>query len=535
MFVFKQKSKSADQRETFSGRLCNFLENITVHCYQHLVQFDRTGLERTLWLIVHLIFGTTSIVIITTAWISFNTNPLITRLQDTLYPSANVHFPAVTICDINRISKMKAEEFAQELAKSNSFNRTADYYLEKIKLFGAYHDLGLDRDQEMREFQNEIDRHFGIKGESNNLTTVLMEKMSPRCSERLIRCIWRRRTVNCTGTDTNPDFKGIFKPRRTAQYGYCCSFNYIAVPGMVVDRPQSGKFTGQEMGLIVLLNGSTDDTFLHIKIRNGFAVIIHNPYDYPQPISGNVMEVSASRGRETFVRVDGSTLRTERSIINYPTTDRKCRFENELANQPGDSYSRSQCIVGCCMKSALALCNCVPYTLPIDLILTNTSQPFKTCNLHDVACVQRYNIKWLTVSTEILDQSGLEREREESLYCPECLSSCSDTKYNVWSASLPLHKSLRRGNNIMAGIDNVTHVGLLRVYFGQSQTWLFKQDVQLEWYELLSSFGGIFGVLLGFSIVSAAEIIYFIIKEIVLYLQKKFSTSEMHGDLVIVP
>lgn len=538
MFIFKRPSTSAAYSSTFSGRLNIFLENITVHCYNHLVQYDRTGWERVMWLAVHFIFGTASIAIITTAWIEFNTNPLVTRLQDTLYPSANVHFPAVTICDVNRVSKQRALKLASELSKNDEKNRTIEYFLDKIKSFGALYDLGVDDEQGMRDFQNDIDNLFGISPteNSNNLTTVLMERLSPMCKDRLVRCLWRSKAYNCTSSeDRGKTVDGLFSRRRSSEYGHCCSFNYVALPGREVRDPRSAKFTGPDMGLIVLLNGSTDDNFLPIKSRKGFAVLIHNPYDYPQSQSGNVMEVSAAMGSETFVRVDGTTLRTERHLINYPTKDRKCRFENEMANKFGGTYSHSQCIVSCSMKSALALCGCVPFRLPVDLILSNTSQPFKTCNLHDIACIQRYKIKWLTISTEILDEPGLEREREESLYCPECFPSCSDTKYDVWSAGLPLHRSYRRGNNIMVGIDNVTHVGLLRVYFGQSQTWLFKQDVQLEWYELLSNFGGIFGVLLGFSMVSAAEIIYFIIKEIVLYLHSKLAVPELAENLVILP
>lgn len=36
--------------------------------------------------------------------------------------------------------------------------------------------------------------------------------------------------------------------------------------------------------------------------------------------------------------------------------------------------------------------------------------------------------------------SGLEREVEEGLYCPQCLPSCDDVQYDISMMSLPIDR-----------------------------------------------------------------------------------------------
>lgn len=82
----------------------------------------------------------------------------------------------------------------------------------------------------------------------------------------------------------------------------------------------------------------------------------------------------------------------------------------------------------------------------------------------------------------------------------------------------------------------MSDISIIRIFFGKETVWMYKQDLSLYWYEILSeymdllkildiirlfnrfmipgSFGGMFGVLSGFSIMSGCEIIYFILKHL---------------------
>jgi acid-sensing ion channel, other len=68
-----------------------------------------------MWAVIHFIGACALIFFTTTSFESFTQNPLITTLYDTIYPVKYIPFPAVTICNNNRISRRAAEEFAKEL------------------------------------------------------------------------------------------------------------------------------------------------------------------------------------------------------------------------------------------------------------------------------------------------------------------------------------------------------------------------------------------------------------------------------------
>lgn len=68
-----------------------------------------------MWIGVHLI-GTMSIMfILINAYDTYTSYPLVTSLFDTLYPIKSIPWPAVSVCNNNRISRRAAEEYAAEL------------------------------------------------------------------------------------------------------------------------------------------------------------------------------------------------------------------------------------------------------------------------------------------------------------------------------------------------------------------------------------------------------------------------------------
>lgn len=52
--------------------------------------------------------------------------------------------------------------------------------------------------------------------------------------------------------------------------------------------------------------------------------------------------------------------------------------------------------------------------------------------------------------------------------------------------------------------------GILHVYFGNSYVTEYKQTIIHSWYELLSIFGGLVGIVIGGSLVSIAELLWFV-------------------------
>lgn len=171
------------------------------------------------------------------------------------------------------------------------------------------------------------------------------------------------------------------------------------------------------------------------------------------------------------------------------TSQRQCVFRNELLRY-GGRYGRSNCVAACRIRSVVALCECVPFYMPTAGAVSDRS--ITICNLQHIVCLNKYKseypslrltnigargaasliavreileinlfrwsktshafgtsaVKWSTVITNIVQIPGLEKEMEESLYCPECLPSCSDSKYQISATELPLIRTRRKGFSV---------------------------------------------------------------------------------------
>lgn len=57
---------------------------------------------------------------------------------------------------------------------------------------------------------------------------------------------------------------------KNTQYGPCCTFNYVH--GETGKTPEIIDITGPDMGLIVVVNGSSDDYFYPLFSHIGFNV-----------------------------------------------------------------------------------------------------------------------------------------------------------------------------------------------------------------------------------------------------------------------
>lgn len=64
------------------------------------------------------------------------------------------------------------------------------------------------------------------------------------------------------------------------------------------------------------------------------------------------------------------------------------------------------------------------------------------------------------------------------------------------------------------------------MFYAEDTGFLYKISVTNTWFDLLSTFGGLFGLFLGFSIVTILELIYFLCFRMYQYLTKKFSDDE---------
>uniref|UniRef100_A0A182MCM8 Uncharacterized protein n=1 Tax=Anopheles culicifacies TaxID=139723 RepID=A0A182MCM8_9DIPT len=524
------------ERYHFTAELFQLFNSITAHCYRQLAQKDRTIWERLFWLLMLILEAATLVAIIISAWGKFTANPLITTLHDTIYPIELVPFPAISLCNNNRISRSAALRYARQLAeKDTTERRNVSFFLDQIALLGKLYDFDYENLHQMTKFQEYLDMHdvsngtgmynaletlakvMGVLGEDleekngaggiNHATPSF--QLSPRCEDMLLRCFWKSIELPCMLRND------MVEVRRT-QYGFCCTFNFIGHNEDNEIHPPSYflDVTGPEMGLVLLLNGSSNDYFYNLFNNIGFNLQIFNPNEVPDGTAGGVNEQFVHLGTETFIRIDAITINSEPDVLRYSRQKRQCVFRSELLKY-GATYGRSNCVAACRLRSVMALCECVPFYMPT-AAATASTKSITTCNLQHIACLNKYKIKWSTVITDIVQIPGLEKEMEESLYCPECLPSCSDSKYQITASELPLIRSRRDGFSITAGIEHVEDIAVVRIFFGQPETWMYKQNVAYYWFEIFSNFGGMFGIMAGMSLITLMEVVYFVGRQLVL-------------------
>jgi acid-sensing ion channel, other len=90
------------------------------------------------------------------------------------------------------------------------------------------------------------------------------------------------------------------------------------------------------------------------------------------------------------VRVDATSITSEKDILGYKAEKRQCLFHDEN-KQYGGKYTRSECFINCKIRSIKALCDCLPFNFPPPVVSGGT---LKICTLQHVACLNKYKSEW---------------------------------------------------------------------------------------------------------------------------------------------
>ncbi|XP_061394786.1 sodium channel protein Nach-like [Musca vetustissima] len=438
-----------------------------------------------------------------------NTNKrlLTTSIYDPIYPISEVSFPAVSICSMNRISNESARRYAEELRMKDPRKRSADYFYKQIKFLQYnYYVRGDMPDYENAlKFQRFLDIYDREDDEMFFNTKRRMALLTPSCSTILKGCRLGGEEIDCA-----QEFTKTFTAR-----GLCCTFNrdkkYTA------KRKFRHRFFGPDMGLVVLLNASQADDFIPTASSERFEVFIHSPYISPDPSSGSVEERIVEGGKDTFLALNPRIFQTIDEVRFYKPRVRNCMFNDELPELFGKSYTYSSCISYCRTRSQVVLCECLPFMANSLNISSSTAY----CSLQHRACLMRYDFKWYNVMTQRPNTAGLEREMEDSLYCPYCLPTCSETQYSVTVMDLPLNEYNMKSFTNHKG--NLSDLALLHVYFGVTHGVYYRRFLLNSWFEKFSYIGSICGVLAGFSLVGIGEVIFFVLQQLFKTLRNELS------------
>ena len=175
------------------------------------------------------------------------------------------------------------------------------------------------------------------------------------------------------------------------------------------------------------------------------------PTDFPDKPSGGLTEILTQPNSENFIEITPTTMVSVDEVANYRIEKRECLFDRERDTAFNGIYSQSDCFSECRMKSIDAMCQCIPFMIP----LSNRST---VCTLADIPCLTRYAgtcgefmipqddnnnclDKWHSHFPEGDTSLHLQKEKQDSLRCDQkCYPPCAETVYEAFANSFPIFK-----------------------------------------------------------------------------------------------
>lgn len=170
---------------------------------------NRIFFNRLIWafIVILSIFATIYISILLAN--RFNSSPLQTVIESTTHPVVNIVFPAVTICNYNRIDWAKIEE-AKKKFIPNATKEVEDLFVKFVSKMEIFKFGNFDSFDELEDVNLHPLDFLNI--------SQLNEFMSHSCEAMFVNgCWWRYRTFRCCD---------IFV-RQKSEFGFCFAFNSV--------------------------------------------------------------------------------------------------------------------------------------------------------------------------------------------------------------------------------------------------------------------------------------------------------------------
>lgn len=279
------------------------------------------------------------------------------------------------------------------------------------------------------------------------------------CDNFFHYCFWNGKLIECCKH---------FQPLQT-EYGLCYSLN--------------NKIANSESQIFVKTgNGEQMDT-LEIIMNRDSETFLHSPEDVPFWNMEYDRRISVAYGTKAFIVFSIMDIINEPEVSIITPEVRKCRFINEV---PEDFlafkvYSYSVCITQCRIEMQIRLCNCTHHLSPPEYA-------DRFCDLDGLQC--------LTKHFETLRKLKVPETNDTGLEC-DCLPSCTEPDYNIISKKLE------------EPVQDV-HLSSVKITLANRPYQRLTRQVARTTLDLVVAMGNCFGLCFGGSLLSIAEIIYYL-------------------------
>ncbi|XP_030370431.1 pickpocket protein 19-like, partial [Scaptodrosophila lebanonensis] len=466
-----------------------YCEKSTIHCVRYLYDPHLHNIERLIWCVLLIVSLTLCCIFYLLLSERFYAQKLETVVEDPQYPVFYVKFPAVGVCADNRINWSKLEAAKAQFLPQNASTKVEDIFtllvsrMETLR-FGDFQ----YSETEMEDLNLEVLDFINI--------TSLALFLTLRCEDIIVpkTCEWRRAPFNCC------DFFILEK----TEYGFCLVFNSELSPtsrdikaregGSFYPRHNSKAGQGTGLNFNIMLRDSfkrpnstaKDNVYIMIKKSDQMSNVVY----------------SMTPNTETYITVRPEITNTDETTRNMPPERRNCLFSDEhtdfgtsdVTKRFSKEFLLTNCLNHCHESYLVKLCNC---SLPI-FFVSNSKVP--DCTASSLRCLSRNH-----------DILSYDKRQEEDVYFSAtkpgmtcyCLVSCNLIEYYTALTTLPLH---------IEQVKKETSEKLIKIDVHYQIDTIVKYRTSLEFssIDLIANLGGIFGLCLGASMVSAVELFYYL-------------------------
>ncbi|XP_046832917.1 pickpocket protein 19-like [Vespa crabro] len=464
--VFMKYRKGKGQRrkrfESFCQTLQYYCSHTTVHGLRYVSDKELSYFERLFWLFIVVLSSIFAIGTIYMIAEEFQTYPTSSSIESTNYKISGIPFPSVVICPNQHVDWNTAMDLEKKIFSNSTKENSVTTFRELLEKLSIIN-LG-DFDLFMFLKNRDLDELADI-----NVTRILLETI-PKCSDLFSRCWWRNSYRDCCE---------IFEVQKT-EYGFCYSFNSELSEerrDQIEDketRPRRTSGYGEWSGVQLRMNLENIKKPPNSKEMDGGNVMIQGPRVWPN--SGTMTPV----GVILNIALDCISGYATQRVLELDDDRMPCKYdENGL-------YNQQTCISFCKRAYAVKYCGCNPS------FLFPSITAVRDCNIKDLICLAEnndiFNSYYLLQDKQILDD-------KPGMLC-DCPPECEYYFYKPRLTVVPI-----------SGSKDI----IVDIHFETQTSFRYKTDIVLTKLDLLVSFGGIIGLFLGGSLLSAVELIYYLL------------------------
>ncbi|XP_054276689.1 pickpocket protein 28-like [Macrosteles quadrilineatus] len=467
-------------------------------------------MHRLFWVIAFVIAVLTAAYFISNLFSKWRNSPVIMSLSPKATSLTAFPFPAITICNMNNAKKSIAKSILRE-AKYNEPNLRRKL-LHDVCKFEQY-----DADASLDNHTVEWNHYLSF-----------MVNVSQPCREMVAACFWHSEQRDCND---------LFNAALTDE-GICCTFNRVKKNFLFHNNTDSSELNvtypfdsvdwtpehgypdnvsvddvpwrpwgpGSHLGLTIVLDANLKEYYCSSEVSIGFKVVLHNPVETPKV---SAYASALPTGYETRIIFKPDLMTATEQVRYIPQSQRQCLFSQERTLRFYRTYTEHNCAQECEANVTLEFCKCVQFYMPKD-------SKTRICGRQDAECAdsarkvmeQRLIDDRANISSFLLNMANV-TNREAC----GCLPGCYALSFEKTQSNSQLAEKLDIRHDYLAGHDSKyfqTNMAVLHVFVVDTQFTAKQRGELFGFTEFLSNTGGLLGLFIGFSFLSATEAIYFL-------------------------